>query len=123
MTLTNKQIDKALDDFDKIKNTFFLNPKQTYGWCISHIKTILKALEMAKANVWQPIETCPDRKKLEFCHENYFYINKGVRWADEFGELRIYEDGDEQLIPFIRKPTHWRYGLCNFPTPPKESEA
>ena len=113
MTLTNEQIDEATEQFDKIKNTFVLKPKEASDWCITNIKTILTALEMAKGNGWQSIDSVPKDGTeiliLDISKDVYtaWFVENRERWEEAYS-------GDE----LIHKLTHWQ----PLPTPPKESE-
>ena len=107
MTLTNEQIDIALSTI-----------KDLYSGCenLGTYKTILTALEMAKGNEWQPIETAPkDGTHIYLYDENLTPIEDKHITTGFWDEYRWSQWDSEDYTP-----THWK--PLDTPTPPKENK-
>lgn len=111
MTLTNEQIDKTIKTFTHMLG-MDLEGKYLTKW---ELEQAITALEMAKANVWQPIETAPKdeyiKAKNDFFECECFYDTADDVWF-------FSRDDNRGYLALPVPPTHW----MPIPTPPKESE-
>ena len=121
MILTIEQIDIGLNALSEFKKAYEIDGAVERLRAIESIRPTLEllmptALEMAKGNVWQPIETAPkDGTQIIVGCSKY---KRSYVAIFERGTWRSGWEGGDWTFDVELKPTHW----MPLPTPPKESE-
>jgi len=112
-TLTNEQIDGAVKTFTHMLS-MDLEGKYLTKYELEYAIT---ALEMAKANVWQPIETAPKDGTEIFVLLTSGCAQRVKYFFDELDAWSGWVDFQDPTCDYVEK---WFVGWI--PTPPKESE-
>lgn len=121
MTLTNEQIDEAIGALAIIaKLKACIEDEKAHDAMCRNIMVINTALEMAKGNVWQPIETAPkDGGMFLVCLPRMMDLIIRARFDRVHKQwLTDLESQGLDKVHFFHPGDVWQ----PLPTPPKESE-